>query len=146
MAAWILTIYIFTKALHSFLYFDIVAQPSPSFLCCPRNLHTIHPTYPRYTPYPCSTYFQYQQPSIAIRYSSILQRVLTISTLSDPSLLSNSFPIPALRRTSSIRDALRKLLKHFIWRTFTFLLSALLIPRASAQYNVVGTINSWYNY
>ena len=53
--------------------------------------------------------------------------------------------IPALLRTSSIltpsiRDTPTKLHKHFISRTFTFLLSTLLIPHASAPYNAGGTI------
>ena len=39
-----------------------------------------------------------------------------------------------------IRDTPTKLLKNFISRTFTFLLSALLILHASAPYNSVGTI------
>ena len=46
--------------------------------------------------------------------------------------------------TLSIRDIPTKLLKHFISRTFTFLLSALLIPHASAPYNAVGTITPSY--
>ena len=41
--------------------------------------------------------------------------------------------------TLSIRDTPTKLLKHFISKTFTFLLSALLIINASAPYNAVGT-------
>ena len=38
------------------------------------------------------------------------------------------------------------LLKHFISRTFTFLLSALLIPHESATYNAVGTITPSYTH
>ena len=64
---------------------------------------------------------------------------------------SNSLSIPALLRTSSfltlsIRDTPTKLLKHFIPRTFTFLLSALLIPHASAPYSAVGTITPSYRH
>ena len=59
-------------------------------------------------------------------------------------LLINSLSIPALSiRTSSfpaLHDTPTKLLKHLISRTFTFLLSALLIPQATAAYNAVGTI------
>ena len=40
----------------------------------------------------------------------------------------------------SIRVTPTKLLRHFISRTFTFLLSALHIPNALAPYNAVGTI------
>ena len=59
--------------------------------------------------------------------------------------------IRALLRTSSfptlpIRDTPTKLLKHLISRTFTFLLSALLIPHASAPYNAVGTITPSYRH
>ena len=46
----------------------------------------------------------------------------------------------------SIRDTPTKLLKHVISKTFTFLISALLIPRASAPYNAVGTITGSYRH
>ena len=39
-----------------------------------------------------------------------------------------------------------KLLNHFILRTFTFSLSALLIPHASAPYNAVGTNTPSYRH
>ena len=63
------------------------------------------------------------------------------------SLLTNYHSIPALIRTCSfinqpIRDTPTKLLKHFNSKTFTFLLSALLIAEASALYNSVGTIDT----
>ena len=48
--------------------------------------------------------------------------------------------------TLSIRDTSTKLLKHFISRTFTFLLSALFKPHASATYNAVGTITPSYRH
>ena len=59
--------------------------------------------------------------------------------------------MPALLRTSSfltlsIHDTRTKLLKHFISGTFPFLLSALLIPHASAPYNAFGTITSSYRH
>ena len=65
-------------------------------------------------------------------------------------LLANSLSIPAHLHTSSFltltnRDTSTKLLKHFISRTFIFLISALLIPYASAPYDVVGTITPSYS-
>ena len=59
--------------------------------------------------------------------------------------------MPALLRTSlfltlSIRDTPIKLIKHFISRTLTFLLSALLMPHASAPYSAVGTITPSYRH
>ena len=48
--------------------------------------------------------------------------------------------------TLSIRDTPTKLLKHFISRTFAFLLSAFLILHASAPYNAVGTITPSYRH
>ena len=65
--------------------------------------------------------------------------------------LANFLSIPALLRTSSflplsIYDTKTKLLKHFISRTFTFLLSALLIPHASAPYKAVGAITPSYRH
>ena len=69
---------------------------------------------------------------LAIRYSSIQDT---------PTKLLKCF-ISSL----SIRDTPTKLLKRFISRTFTFLLSALLIPHASAPYNAVGTITPSYRH
>ena len=45
-----------------------------------------------------------------------------------------------------MHDTPTKLLKHIISRTFTFLLSALLIPHAFAPYNAVGTITPSYRH
>ena len=82
---------------------------------------------------------------LAIRYLSILftcpNHHNTTNSLSITALLSTySF------LTLSIHDTPTKLLKHFISRTFTFLLSALLIPHASTPYNAVGTITPSYGH
>ena len=45
-----------------------------------------------------------------------------------------------------LRTTPTKLLKHFISKTFTFLLSAPLIPYASAPFNAVGTITPSYRH
>ena len=87
---------------------------------------------------------------LAMRYSSI--NCFHMPKLSQYSLIRttlNSVYIPALLRASSfltlsIRDTPTKLFKQFISRTFTFFLSALLIPHASAPYNAVGTITPSY--
>ena len=86
-----------------------------------------------------------------IRYSSILSTSPNHLNTLWSALLANSLSIPALLRTSSfltlsIRDAPTKLLKHFISRTFTFLLSALLIPHASAPCNAVCSITPSYGH
>ena len=86
---------------------------------------------------------------LAIRYSSILSTCPNHLNSLWSALLANSLFIQALIHTSSlltlsIRDTPTKLIKHFIWRTFTFILSALLIPHASASYNAVGTITPSY--
>ena len=82
---------------------------------------------------------------LAIRYSSILSTCPNHLNTLWSALLANSLSIPALQRTSSfltlsIRETPTKLLKDFISRTFTLLLSALLIPHASAPHNTIGTI------
>ena len=68
----------------------------------------------------------------------------TISIFSDLLYSRTPFPFQLLRTSSfltlSIRDTPTKFLKHFMSRTFTLLLSALLIPHASAPYNAVDTI------
>ena len=89
---------------------------------------------------------------LEIRYSSILSTCPNLLNTLWSALLANSISIiPSLLRTSSfltlfIRDTPTKLLKHFISRTFTFLLSALFIPLASAPYNAVGTIAHSYRH
>ena len=60
-------------------------------------------------------------------------------------------PFFPLIRTSSfltlfIRHTSTELLKHFISKTVTFILSALLIPHASAPYNAVCSITLSYRY
>ena len=69
---------------------------------------------------------------LAIQFSSILSTCQKHLNTLWSALLANSLSIPALLHTSSFLtlstyNTLTKLLKHFIWRTFTFLLSALLI-------------------
>ena len=49
-------------------------------------------------------------------------------------------------KTLSICDTPTKLLKHFISRIFTFLLSAHLIPHVSALYNTFGTITTSHRH
>ena len=112
-------------ALHSFLSF---AQSFLSFA---------HAAKPRSTSYPPSSYFRHQHPSghTVLVHSFHMPKP---SQYSLSTLLANSLSIPALLRTSSfitlsIHNTPTKLLKHFIARTFTFLLSALLIPHASAH-------------
>ena len=83
---------------------------------------------------------------LAIPYSSILSTCPNLLDTLWSALLASSLSIPALIRISSfsttaIRDTPTKHLKHFISRTFTFLLSALLIPHAFAPSNANGTIN-----
>ena len=124
---------------------QIDAQPPPSFLCCPRpaSHHPSSPTLVSLVPALClllpSTHFWpfYTHP--------FFPHAQTVSILSDLLYLLT------LLRTSSfltlfICDTPTKYLKYFISRTFTFLLSALLIPLASALYNVVCTITPSYRY
>ena len=75
-------------------------------------------------------------------------------THSSRMVLIHSFYMPKPSQYSLIRSTLQlpfyssstKLLKHFISRTFTFLLSALPIPHASALYNAVGAIIPSYRH
>ena len=87
---------------------------------------------------------------LAIRARPFFPHVQPINTLRS-ALIANSLSIPALLRTYSfltlsIRYTPTKLLKHFISRTFTFLLSALLVPHAAMPmlppYNAVCTITT----
>ena len=66
--------------------------------------------------------------------------VQTMSVLPDALYSPTSFLRTSPFLTLPIRDTHSKLLKHFISRTFTFLLSTLLIPHASAYYNVVNLL------
>ena len=101
------------------------------------HFHTIHPAQPRSPSYPPSTYFNHQRSS----GHTVLIHSFHICKLSQFSLicfLSHSLSIPAHRSSSSfpilsIRDTPTKLLKHFISRSFTFLLSALRIPHISVS-------------
>ena len=88
---------------------------------------------------------------LAIWYSSILSTCPNHHNTLWSALFANSLSITALLSTYSfptlsIHDTPTKLLKHFISRTFTLLLSALLIPHASTPYNAVGTITPSYGY
>ena len=77
---------------------------------------------------------------LAIRYSSILfscpNHLHTLNALYSPALQCTSSFL-----TLSIHDTPTKILQHCSSRTFTILLSALLIPQDYESYNAVGTIN-----
>ena len=114
------------------------------------HLHTVHPAYPQSPSYP-PPLTSANITLLAIRYSSILSTCPNHLNTLWTALLANSLSILAVLRTSSfltlsIRDTPTKFLKHFISRTFTFLLSALLIPHASAPYNAAGTITPSYRH
>ena len=96
--------------------------------------------------------FHHQQSSghMGLIHSFHMPIAQTISILSDP-LYSLTLFLFQLSSTSSfltlsICDTPTKLLKHLISRTFTFLLSAILIPHVSAPYNAVGTITPSYRH
>ena len=93
----------------------IVSQPPPSFLCCPSS--PSHHT--------SSLTSVYHVPDL---------RLLPPST---PFWPYGTHPFFPHAQTISI------LSEHFISTTFTFLLSALLIPHASAPYNAVGKYYSF---
>ena len=124
----------------------IEAHPPRSCFCCPRP-PSHHPSslilgLPRTRPPLTSS----STPSWPYGSHKLFPHSQTISILSDLlySLTTLLFELQLLRTTSfltlSIRDTPTKLLKHFIPRTFTFLLSALLIPHASPPDNAVGRI------
>ena len=156
MAVWNSFSYTCTRALHSFRSFAYCRSASTAFLCC-HHIHllpkaTLTPSIqadlglPR-TRNPLTSAIN---TLLAIRYSSIYSILSTwrnhLNNLWS-ALLAYSLSIPALLRTSSfltlsIRGTPTKLLKHLISRTFTFPLSALLIPHDSAPYNAVGTTQS----
>ena len=111
------------------------------------HLRAIHPI-SRFTPYHPSTYIRHQHFSsntVLIHSIHVIKPSQYSLILSIRDLLFYISPIrTSSLLTLSIRDTPTKLLKHFISRTFTLLLSALLIPHASAPYNVVGTITPSY--
>ena len=124
----------------------LLAQPSPSSLFCPRP-PSHHPAKPRCTSYPPSAYFLHQHRSS----HTLLIHSVDVSKPSQYSLIHFSRQLfelfyPPLHQQLSNRDTPTKHLKPFILIRFIFHLSALLIPHASAPYNVVGTITSSYRY
>ena len=151
MVAWHSFSYICTRALHSLRSFVHCRSASSVTSLLPkatfttsikRNLGLIH------TGPPLTSAIN---TLLAIRYLSILSTCPNHLNTHWSVLLANSLSIPAILCTSSfltlsIYDTPTKVLKHFIWRTFTFLLSALLIPYASAPYNAIGTITPSYRH
>ena len=136
--------------------------PSPPSLCClrppsrhPSSRTTIFPL-PAIHSLPPSTTFK---PYCTHTFSPLEQTISTrfLSSSSTHLFLAQTISIPcdplySLTPFSSSSSkhlflflAQTKLLKHFISRTFTFLLSALRIPHASAKYNAVSTITPSYN-
>ena len=84
---------------------------------------------------------------LAIQYSSILSASPNDLNILWSTLLASSLSIfqlfyaaVCIFPTLSICYNTTKLLKHFISRTFIFLLSSFLIPLVCAPYNAVGTI------
>ena len=117
MAAWNSFSYICTRALQSFL----------SFAHC-RAATIVIPLLPKVTFTPSI------QPNLGLPRTR-------------PPIISAINTLPALLRTSSflslpIRDTPTNILKHFISRTFTFLLSAILITHAC----LCSVQRCWYNY
>ena len=151
MGAWNSFSYICTRTLHFFRSFAHWRAASTVIPLLPKATFTpsIQPNLglPRTRPSLTSEI----NTVLAIRYSSILSTCPNHLYTLWSTLLGNSLSIPALLSptylsflTLFIRDTPTKLLKHFISRTFTFLLSALLIPHAYAPYNAVGTITPSY--
>ena len=105
--------------------------------------HTIHLAQPRSPWYPSS---RLRISTLFWAYGThpFFKHAQTISILSDLLYSLSPFLFQLLRTSSfltlSIRDTPTKLHKHFISTTFTFLLSALLVPYASAPYNAVGQL------
>ena len=141
--------YICTEALHSFLSFGHCRAAYTVILLLPKATFTpsIQPMFglPRTRP-PLTSAIN---TLLAIRYSSILSTCPNHLNTLWSALLANYFSIPALIRTStfptlSIRDTHTKLLKHFISRIFTLILSAFLIPHASGPNYADGTITPSY--
>ena len=151
MAAWNSFSYICTRALHAFRSLAHCRSAFGVIPLLPKATFTpsIQPNLglPRTRP-PLNSAINIL---LAIRYSSIISTCPNHLITLWSAQLANSLSIPALVRTSSfltlfIPDTRTKLLNHFISITFTFLLSALLIPHASAPYNAVGTITPSYRH
>ena len=128
MAAWNSFSYIWTRALHSFRSFAHCRAASIVIPLLPKATFTpsIQPNLGLPLTHPLLT--SAISTLLAIRYSSILSTCRNHLNTLWSALLAHSLSIPALQRTSSfltlpIRDTPTKLLKHFISRTFTFLLS-----------------------
>ena len=131
-------IYICTRALQSFLSFTHYRTASTVIPLLPKVIFTpsVQPNIglPR-TRLPLTSAIN----TLLVIYT-VLNHSLHVPKPSQYSLIGSTryLPsVPALLRTSSfltlsIRDTPTKLLKQFISRTFTILLSALLIPHASA--------------
>ena len=128
-------IYICTRALQCILSFAL----PPSSLCCPMYLHTIHPTHPT----------SHHQSSHTVLIHSI-----QVSKPSQHSLIHSIHQLPfdsSFSTHPSIPTSLQlrhytKYIKHFISRTFTYLLSAFLIPHATASNNKMRTITPSYRH
>ena len=127
----------------------IVAHPPPSFLCFlrPPSHHPLSLTSVSLAR--VSHWLRALTPFWQYGTHLFFPHAQTISALSD--LLYSltpysSYPTHLFISNSIHRDTPTKLLKHFISRTFTFPLSALLIPHASAPYNAVGTITPSYGH
>ena len=95
-------------------------------------LHLLSPQTP-FWPYGTHPFFPHAQ-TIAILFDPLCSLTPFIFQLSYAPLHSQLYRFVTLQTN----------LKHFISRTFTFILLALLIPYASAPYNALGTITpSW---
>ena len=146
LAAYNSIIYISTRALHSFLSFAHCGAASTVILLLPKATFTPSIQQNLGLPHTHPLLSSAINTSLAIRYSSIFYTWPNHLNTHWSILLVNSHSIPALLCTSSfltlsIRDSQTKLLKHFISRRFTFLLTILLIPLAYAPYNAIGTIS-----
>ena len=150
MAAWNSFSNIYAPGLSTHSYLSRSLQCHSSVV--QGHLHTIHPAWPRSTSYSSSTYLSHQHPSghtVLIILSTCPNHLNSLWS----ALLANSISIPALLRTYSFRtlsilDTPTKLLKYFISRTFTFLLSALLqgllACSVAYEFGLLGTGLSWF--
>ena len=139
--------YLCTRVLHSFLYFAHCRTASsviPLRLSIQPNLCLLRTRPPLTSATNTLRGIQYVYWLILSSYPNHLNTFLS-------ALPANSLSVPVHLRTSSfptpsIHDTLTKLFKRLISRTFTFLLSTLRIPHASAPYNAVGTITPSYRH